>query len=536
MENLNVALPPALMYDSAESRAMLSTRRTVSIKPTTGTSVGSAGSGASSSDIIQFKLPNSGVMADCYLRYTIVADVDTPVATSGSAFRTDGLVADPFAPSAGPIRRLVVQSSDGTELSNCNNYHHYCSLMARFKNSQEYSDNQGSILEGCPSLPASVGTNTVGRGARTNFANNENTDGGGAVGASALRIQAVREYEDAEKRLNCKLNKTSGQADGSTGDGSTCGWHGEVEGVVHKFQTGILDQKEGHMLPLALLGSGMNVFLHLNEAKDFLRAVPLNAIVPDTNSNSLNALELFPRSPTGITYSLKDIEMVCSLVYYSPEVMSSIQDKLCNGLKVRTDRVRNQINACTQESNVITLNEHARSVNAVLFGVKNSQDSGSIIRDENEYYKTPTSAGSSVKQAQLAIGAENVPTNPCKFGAQSYCELEKALKAVFDEDFKIGNQVRAGDYHKDRRQDAEQATGGGAGARVGSAVMGFNLKSHPEIPSIMSGKSASSGSIPISLTLDFDGSTSLSNAQVESFVISDQVVEFLADGSALVHK
>ena len=85
-------------------------------------------------------------------------------------------------------------------------------------------------------------------------------------------------------------------------------------------------------------------------------------------------------------------------------------------------------------------------------------------------------------------------------------------------------------------QDTGAAGSGGAGATPGSAIMGLNLKSHPEIPSIMSGKSASSGSIPISLTLDFDGGSNLGSAELESFVISDQVVEFLADGSALVHK
>lgn len=528
MENLNVALPPALLYDSAESRAILSTRRTVSIKPSTGTSVGSGSSGASSSDIVQFKLPNSGVMSNCYLRYTITSAIDTPGSDGTNTFATEALVADPFAPSAGCIKRLVVSSSDGTEITNCNNYHHYCSIMSRFKNSQEYSENQGSVLEGCPSYPASVGTATAGRGQRKKFGSNINDDGSNAVDAHELRVVAVREYEDAEKRLNCALN-------GGT-DAPTLGWKGEVEGVVHKFQTGILDQKEGHMLPLALLGSGMNVFLHLNDAKDFLRATPNNDSVPAVNTNSLNALELHPKAPTGITYALKDMELVCDLVFYPPEVMASIQDKLCNGLKIRTDRVRNQINACTQESNVIILNEHARSCNSVIFGVKSSQDSGNVTRDENEYYRAPESAGSKVKQVQLSIGAEQVPTNPCKFGAQSYQELEKALKAVYDEDFKMGNQVRGGDYFKDRRVDTASATGGGSGARPGSAIMGFNLKSHPEIPSIMSGKSASSGSIPISLTLDFNGSSGLTNAQVESFVISDQVCEFLADGSALIHK
>lgn len=501
MESLNVALPPALMYDSAESRAILSTRRTVSIKPTTGTSVSSA----STSDIVQFKLPNSGVLANCYLRYKITGVLTEGSASSSNTRQCSQLVCDPYAPSAAMIRRLVVASSDGTEITNVNNYHHYCSIMARYKNTKEWSETYGANTEGTPSYPE-------GDAGFVGF-NSSALDGNSAV-AEAVGIGLHKGWEMNAKRL-------------------ARNWNGDNT-IVHKFQAGILDQKNEAMLPLALLGSGMNVFIHLADKNEVFRAVPDQANDATTLGS---ALDLHPQTDAGVaSYSLSDIELVCDLIFYPPEVMASIQEKLCSGLKVRTDRIRVQTNSVSQESNVVILNEHARSVNSVIFGVRNSSDKSNGRREENEYYKTPAASSSSVKEFQLQVGSENVPTNPCKFGSQSFVELEKAMKAVYDEEYKFGNQIRKDDYEKAFNADTASAGGGGAGASPGSALMGLNLKSHPEIPSIMSGKSASSGSIPISLTLDFDGSTSLSNAELESFVISDQVVEFLADGSALVHK
>jgi len=56
------------------------------------------------------------------------------------------------------------------------------------------------------------------------------------------------------------------------------------------------------------------------------------------------------------------------------------------------------------------------------------------------------------------------------------------------------------------------------------------------MPEVLSGRSASAGSIPISCELQFDGSSNLSNAVLETFVISDTIIELLGDGSALVSK
>ena len=56
------------------------------------------------------------------------------------------------------------------------------------------------------------------------------------------------------------------------------------------------------------------------------------------------------------------------------------------------------------------------------------------------------------------------------------------------------------------------------------------------LPEVVSGKSASAGSISMTMNLEFDGGTGLAAAMVETFIISDSVVELLADGGALVSK
>ena len=307
MEAMNVALPPALMYDSAESRAILSTRRTISIKPTTGTSVGNSSTTASTSDIVQFKLPNSGVLANCYLRYTINGAVDAG-SNATDSFAANNLVCDPYAPSAACIRRLVVASSDGTEITNVNNYHSYCSLMARYKNSKEWSETYGANQEGCP------GEIVYDDLAHTGF--NEEA-AGSSTAKGDVGISFHKDFEMNAKRLGRNF----------VGDNT----------LVHKFQAGILDQKNEAMLPLALLGSGMNLYLHLADKDEVFRATPNQSSV----GNAGSALDCHPATGSGVNnYHLKDIELVCDLIFYPPEVMASIQEKLCGGLKVRCDRIR----------------------------------------------------------------------------------------------------------------------------------------------------------------------------------------------------
>jgi len=208
---------------------------------------------------------------------------------------------------------------------------------------------------------------------------------------------------------------------------------------------------------------------------------------------------------------------------------------MCQGLKVVCDNVRQQQNAVPQQENTVILSTHARSVKSIVAGVKNSSESGNIRRDESAYYKYPGASGGGVSEIQFSIGSEQCPANPIKYGAQSLIELEKALQPIMGADYKMGNQINSGNYNKQFKADTASAGAGGAGEDTGSGLFGINLQSHPEMPGVLSGKSASAGSISMSCELRFS-STPVAEATLETFVISDQIVEFLADGSALVSK
>lgn len=501
MENLQEAYPSQLAF-SPPDRAPLSTRRTVSIKPSTGTKVSSAGS----QDIIQFRLPNTGVLASCYLKGTIKSSAITAGSNATNSFACDTVVCDPFAPSSSWIRRMVVKASDGTELTNVNNYHRFCSIKARMQNDEGYSENQGGILEGCAS--DNLGSYPVGYNSAVL------TDAAMAAGAASIHKTGGADYE--HKRMRQGQSVIAGNT------------------FIHEFQTGILaaDKNSDYFLPLALMGSGVNVELTCADVGEVLR-VAKNA------STVFSAASLNQHPATGAdvaSYDLTDLELVCDLLFLEPALMSSLAAEMCGGLKIVCDNVRQQQNAVPQESNTIILNQHARSVKAVFGGVKNSGDANNARRDESEYYKTPANGASSVSKFQFSVGAEMVPANPIVYGAQSYKELEKAMKAVVGDEFKMGNQIRKSDYEKVHQTDSAGASSGGAGVRPGSALFGINLQRHPEMPKVISGKSASAGSISMSLDLDFTGSTNLSSAVLETFIVSDQIVELLADGGALVSK
>tara|TARA_R110000803_G_scaffold11045_2_gene33490 strand:- start:1297 stop:2802 length:1506 start_codon:yes stop_codon:yes gene_type:complete len=501
MENLQEAYPPQLAFAPLE-RAPMSTRRTVSIKPSTGTKVSSAGS----QDIIQFRLPNTGVLASCYLKGTIKSSAITTGSNATNSFACDHAVADPFAPASSWIRRLSVKASDGTELTNVNNYHRFCSIKARMQNDEGYSENQGSIMEGTAS--DNLGSKPIGYNSATL------TDAAMAAGAASIYGVGGAEYE--HKRLRQGVGVVAGNT------------------FIHEFQTGILaaDKNKDYFLPLALLGSGLTCELTCADVGEVFRVVKNASTV-----FSAASLDQHPAVAADIaSYDLTDLELVCDLLFLEPALMSSLASEMCGGLKIVCDSVRQQQNAVPQESNTIILNQHARSVKAVFCGVKNAGDANNVRRDEAEYYKTPATGGSSVSKFQFSIGAESAPATPIVYGAQSYKELEKAMKAVVGDEFKMGNQIRKSDYEKVHRTDAAGAGTGGAGVRPGSALFGINLQRHPEMPSVISGRSASAGSISMSLDLEFSGSTNLSSAVLETFIVSDQVIELLADGGALVSK
>lgn len=502
MESLQEAYPRQLAFTPPE-RGPLSTRRTVSVKPSTGTKV----TGASSQDIIQFRLPNTGVLASCYLKGKISHSGVTAGSDATNSFAVDKALMDPFAPSSGWIRRMIVKSSDGTEMTNLNNYHRYCSIKARLQNDEGYSENQGSILEGTAAddgVAHHIGYNGVAL-----------TDA--LMAAGAAQIVGVKNGAQNQKRV--------------AGDCPAAG-----RDFIHEFQSGVLaaDKNKDFFLPLALMGSGMNLELTCADVGEVFR-VAKGTGPAGTFANP--SLALHPATGADLaSYNLTELELVCDLLFLEPALMSSLASEMCGGLKIVCDNVRQQQNAVPQQSNTVILNQHARSVKAVVCGIKNSGDANNTRRDESEYYKTPQSGGSSVSRIQWSVGAEQCPANPIVYGAQSYKELEKAFKAIVGDEFKMGNQVRREDYDKTHKTDSAGAGSGGAGVRPGSALFGINLSHVPEMPSVITGRSASAGSISMSIDVEFDGSTNLSAAVLETFIVSDQVIELLADGGCLVSK
>ena len=501
METLSEAYPKQLAFSPPE-RGPLSTRRTVTVKPSTGTKVTSAGS----QDIIQFRLPNTGCLASCYLKGKVQRGGIVTGSDATNSFAVDTALMDPFAPSSSWIRRMIVKASDGTELTNVNNYHRYCSIKARLQNDEGYSENQGSILENTP----------ADDGASHSIGYNGNTLTDAAMNVGAAQALSVSNAAYENKRIRGAAAAVAGNE------------------FIHEFQSGVLaaEKNKDYFLPLALMGSGMQVELTCADVGEVFR-------VSKGSSARFSSASLDQHPATGaslVSYDLVDLELVCDLLFLEPALMSSLASQMCGGLKIVCDNVRQQQNAVTQQSNTVILNQHARSVRAIIGGVKNSGDANNGRRDEAEYYKTPQAGGSAVSKIQFSIGSEMVPANPITYGAQSYKELEKAFKGIVGDEFKMGNQVRKEDYEKTHNADTAGVGSGGAGVRVGSALFGINLVQHPEMPSVLSGKSASAGSLSMSLDLEFSGSTNLGAAVLETFIISDQIIEVLADGGALVSK
>ena len=130
MENLMQVAPRELNFDDP-SKAPLSSFKIVSIKPTTGTSVGSSTNSASSTDSIQFKLPSAGILktGSMYLKYDIA--IQTTAGSSGGVACAGAVLGDEHAPDAAPFSRMKVFSSDGTSVSDTPNYSAVCSIYNR---------------------------------------------------------------------------------------------------------------------------------------------------------------------------------------------------------------------------------------------------------------------------------------------------------------------------------------------------------------------------------------------------------------------
>ena len=125
----------------------------------------------------------------------------------------------------------------------------------------------------------------------------------------------------------------------------------------------------------------------------------------------------------------------------------------------------------------------------------------------------------------------------------SFHELQKAFKAI-DRGTHAGGQVSLKQYTIDGSSDDNSAIddlapahrhGTQANAMPPSSLFAFGLRSNPELPnSVLAGRTSSSGSIPLSVDVEFDSLPS--NAELEFYTVSSSVVEMLSDGGVLVSK
>lgn len=501
MESL-LALPnPKLRFEDPV-KGLLSSVKIIQIKPT---SAPTAGQACSSSDSITFKMPSAGVgkMGSMYLQYDILTNSAGSDTTGDNSIVPVGAVLDEHAPDASIFNRMKVHSSDGTMVSDTANYSTYCSVMNRLKNSRDESASRGSIVRGEGVAMFESGDNTGGK--LNQFNQTHGADGGDAVSANELadRFQdgAGRNYRLLSQ---CRNKEVFGAI---SGVGTT---------MCHRIQSGLFDAESAHFLPFFAMGSGYSLELNLEDPEVALKLVGANV------AGKLGATNLIGSANTG-SYSISNISLVMEVQYYSSEVFSNINEMLCDGIKLRVPRVRTQVNKLTSTSNNIQLAEHGRSINALVCGVRDTDKTGKVIHFHNDFvYKT--SDDKVIKQYQTQIGSETVPSNPIKYSAQSYLELERAV-GQGREGFRLGNKINANTYYKDADFGATTS---------GDALFGVSFMSSPEMRDVLSGKASSSGSIPLSLQVDLDGDST--KAELFSIVMSDSVVELLHDGSCIVSR
>ena len=501
MENLDIRPPRELRFDDPKKAPMSSTK-IVSIKPTTSNSVSSA----SSSDSIQFKLPSAGMLkcASMYVKY----DINLSVTNSGSdGITAVGAVADEFAPDASIFNRMKVFSSDGTQVSDIANYNQYCSIMNRLKKNRDEATSRGSIVRGCGVAPDE--SDDVASLLPNQHQYTHGTDGGDAVSANEL---AIRRQAGANRNYRLLT-----QGLGVNGSGVL---PSQKVTVCHRIQGGLLDHETGHYLPTFAMGSGYQLQLDLADAKEAFRVVGANA------SAKLGAVDKV-NTASSCSYSLSNIELVCELGFYDSSVFSAVNEMLCDGIKLRHPRVKTQVNSVTSTSNNIQLSEHGRSINYLVAGCRNTLNTSSFVQTSTEYLYN-VDGTNKVLNYQTQIGSEVIPSQPITYGSQSFLELERAVSGK-NEKFEIGNQINSASYFK-----AYDAVASRNEKVSGDALFGVSFMSHADHQEVMSGKSSSSGSIPLSLQLDFTGTPS--NCELFSVVVSDQITELLHDGSCIISR
>lgn len=509
MDQLDEVFPSNLNY-SPPGKAVVSTRRTVKIKPLSGSKI----STASSSDIVQFRMPSTGVLDSCYLVYDLKPTLDTSDTTGTGAVASNKVLLDKFAPDAGVVRQVTIKSSDGTNVSQQNNYNSWCSMMARLEGDTDKSENERSIGQKCPyngqEQAQEEGRFRVGADIADFTATNT------LVGQKFAEIKQYQRYDEQNKRMS--------QAFATTDEKQIC----------HHFRDNALDNKLNLGLPLFALGSGLTVELQLEDKNNVFHGVATAMVKTDANAQHLQS-EQKPGEDLVTSYEVNNVALVCDLIHYDAQTMANISEKLCDGLKMQIPSVKNQIQAISAQSQNIQLSVHGRSVDAVFFGLKNQHDNNAVAHDKANWYNKPDSTNQ-INEYQAQVGSESTPSfivsGMNKGSAEAFEELKKAYYGGYGQ--RLSCAFNADEYNLARR--ATGAIGVNEGTPVqGSAIYGISLKSHPRLnDNVLSGKTASSGAIGISVDLTFSGSPS--NTQAEFFIKSSTVIEWLGDGGCLVSK
>ena len=501
MENLSEIPPSKLRYDDP-FKSVMSSQKIVSVKPTSGQNI----TGGSSSDSITFKLPSAGVLdcASMYIKYSV-----TPSVTAGSSggIACVGCVADEFAPDASIFQRMKVFSSDGTQVSDTAHYNTYCSVMNRLKKTREEAESRGSIISG-NGMAEGESVNDSGAVLAGQF-NYTNATRAEDVAITATDLQ-IKKLDGAERNARLLSQFNVGQA-GAGGVRSA-----QAKTVCHKIQSGLLDNETGHLLPTFAMGSGYQLTLDLASPNVAFRAVGSNA------EGKLGAVDAV-HTDAVISYNVSNIELVCCLNFYDASAFSTINELLCEGIKLAHPRVKTQENAITSQSGNYQLAEHGRSINYLVAGMRRSENLGKHNKTENDFVWRNNSAW--LDKFQCQCGTQIIPSQSVVYGSQSFLELERAIDGK-GEGKMIGNQVNASNYWKSDTQGEKVA---------GSALFGVNFKTQPQMKEVLSGLSSSSGSIPLSLQLELNQAPN-SASSLFTIVGASQVTELLHDGSCVISR
>lgn len=500
MDALESVAPQSLMYADPQ-KSILSNRRTVSIRPMSGNKE----TGVSNATRLQFRLPNVGVLKSCYLAYKV-----KPTTTGGGNDALFNL--DAYAGSASPFGEVIIKSSDGSEINRTSNYNRWCSIYNRFTKSKQHAENAGSVNDRNPCWSENVFQSGMV----------EEALDGNSASASTIRNQSLKGALEAHKRSAVALKSGSSYR------------------LIHEFCENILSNDKGYALPLFALGSGLTLEIVCNNKEEVFRVSHLTTSAIADNKNA------YVDDPTDTigSYDLEDIQLVCDLGHYESSVQQSISEMICDGLKFVVPSVRSQIAPVQTAKSTYIINSHGRSVDMVIGGARNSGDVSAKNRDSASYYEVPDgTVANKLSKVQAQVGSETTPSFVMEFGAMSFHELQKAFKAI-DRGTHAGGQVSLKQYTIDGASDDNSAIddltpahrhGTQANAMPPSSLFGFGLRSNPELPnSVLAGRTSSSGSIPLSVDVEFDALPS--NAELEFYTVSSSVVEMLSDGGVLVSK